>query len=64
MPLVSVARERYPNLPNVPAVVELPGFKGYVPVVWAGMVAPKGTSQTAVDRMARDRSCHSAATLA
>jgi tripartite-type tricarboxylate transporter receptor subunit TctC len=54
VPVAAVSRQRYPDLPNVPAVAELPGFKGFLPVVWAGMVAPKGTPQVAVDRMAHD----------
>jgi tripartite-type tricarboxylate transporter receptor subunit TctC len=54
VPVAAVSHERYPDLPDVPAVAELPGFKGYLPVVWAGMVGPKGMPQVAVDRVARD----------
>ncbi|MGE4240494.1 tripartite tricarboxylate transporter substrate binding protein [Ramlibacter sp.] len=55
VPVLAVSRQRYPELPNVPAAAELPGFgKSYLPVVWNGMVAPKGTPQHIVDRLARD----------
>lgn len=54
VPVLAVNKQRYANLPNVPALGELPGFKGDVPVVWAGMVAPKGTPQSVIDRVAKD----------
>jgi len=55
VPVLAVGKERYPELPNVPALAELPGFgKSYLPVVWNGMVAPKGTPQHIIDRVARD----------
>ncbi|WP_326536586.1 tripartite tricarboxylate transporter substrate binding protein [Pseudorhodoferax sp.] len=54
VPLAAVSRERYADLPNVPAVAELPGFKGYLPIVWHGMVAPKGMPRAAIERIARD----------
>ncbi len=54
VPILAVSKQRYPGLPNVPAMGELPGFKGFLPIVWNGMVAPKGTPQYAIDRFARD----------
>ena len=54
VPILAVSKQRYADLPNVPAVGELPGFQGYLPVVWNGMMAPKGTPLYIVERVARD----------
>jgi len=53
-PLAVLSAERYPNLPDVPTVVEAAGYKGYMPLLWAGLMAPKSMPATIVDRVAAD----------
>ena len=52
-PLAVISDARYPDLPNVPTVREL-GFTGYLPQLWAGISAPKGTPTAIVDKIGRD----------
>ena len=42
---------RLASLPNVPALGELPGLKGYSMVSWTGIFAPAGTPPAVVKRM-------------
>jgi tripartite-type tricarboxylate transporter receptor subunit TctC len=42
--------KRVPVLPNVPTMQEA-GVKGYVNVLWAGVLAPKGTPGAIVKRL-------------
>ena len=44
---------RSPQLPDVPTVIEsgVPGFEAYV---WMGLLAPRGTPASIVDRIYRD----------
>ena len=44
---------RSPQLPDVPTVIES-GVPGYEAYVWMGLLAPKGTSATIVDRLYRE----------
>ncbi len=54
VPLAAISKQRYANLPNVPTIFEVTNYRGYLPVLWAGMVMPKGTPAAVVDRVARD----------
>ncbi len=51
--IAALSHERYPNLPDVPTVFEA-GYKGYLPVLWAGLMAPKSMPTAVVDQVARD----------
>lgn len=53
-PLAAISKERYPNLPDVPTVYEAAGYQGYLPLLWAGFFAPKGTPAAVVERIHRD----------
>jgi len=48
--LAVTTEERVPVLPNVPTMQEA-GVKGYVNVLWAGVLAPKGTPGAIVKRL-------------
>lgn len=54
VPLAVVGAERSASLPNVPTIVEAAGYKGYLPLLWAGFFAPKGTPASVVERISRD----------
>ena len=43
--------QRLASLPNVPALGELPGLKGYEMVSWTGLFAPAGTPPAVVRRL-------------
>ncbi|MEC3768784.1 Bug family tripartite tricarboxylate transporter substrate binding protein [Cupriavidus sp. SS-3] len=53
-PLAAISTERYPNLPDVPTLSEAVGYKGYLPLLWAGVFVPKSTPSAVVARIARD----------
>ncbi|AQV97786.1 tripartite tricarboxylate transporter substrate binding protein [Cupriavidus necator] len=53
-PLAAISAERYPNLPEVPTLAEAVGYKGYLPLLWAGVFVPKDTPQAVVGRIAKD----------
>lgn len=53
LPLAVISEERYPELPQVPSVREL-GYKGFLPQIWAGFFAPKGTPVPILEKIARD----------
>ncbi|MES2999535.1 MAG: tripartite tricarboxylate transporter substrate binding protein [Pseudomonadota bacterium] len=53
-PLAAINAERYPNFPDVPTLAEATGYKGYIPLLWAGIFAPKGTPTPVVDKIGRD----------
>lgn len=44
---------RSPQLPDVPTIIEA-GVPGYEAYVWMGLLAPKGTPQSVIDRIYRD----------
>ena len=46
--------QRVPSLPEVPAVAETPGFKGFDIVSWTGLFAPAHTPAPIVDRLNRE----------
>ncbi|WPL81807.1 tripartite tricarboxylate transporter substrate binding protein [Bordetella hinzii] len=46
--LAVTTRERSPQLPDVPTVAEVPGFKGYEINTWNALLAPKGTPPEAI----------------
>ncbi|MCC6198495.1 MAG: tripartite tricarboxylate transporter substrate binding protein [Burkholderiales bacterium] len=54
VPLAVINAERYPNYPDIPTLAEAAGYKGYIPLWWAGMMAPKGTPPAVIDRISRD----------
>ena len=54
VPLAAVNPQRYANLPQVPTLQEAIGYSGYVPLLWAGMFAPRGTPAPVVDQIGRD----------
>ncbi len=57
-PMAAISAERYADLPSVPTLSEAVGYKGYLPLLWAGMFVPKSTPPAVVDRIARDlRAC-------
>ncbi|MGE4243119.1 Bug family tripartite tricarboxylate transporter substrate binding protein [Ramlibacter sp.] len=41
-PLVAVAEKRLPSMPNLMTLPEA-GYKGFIPVIWTAMMAPKDT---------------------
>jgi tripartite-type tricarboxylate transporter receptor subunit TctC len=45
------SRQRLPQLPNVPTLQEA-GVKGFEAATWYGLYAPKGTSQSVIDKLA------------
>jgi tripartite-type tricarboxylate transporter receptor subunit TctC len=49
--LAYAARARSPLMPEVPTVAEM-GLPGYEGILWIGMIAPAGTPQPIVDRLA------------
>ena len=49
--LAYAAKARSPLMPNVPTVAEM-GLPGYEGILWMGMIAPAGTPQAIVDRLA------------
>lgn len=54
VPLAAINAQRYGSLPEVPTLAEAVGYKGYLPLLWAGFFAPKGTSPAVVERIHRD----------
>lgn len=54
VPLAAISSQRSSSLPNVPTIYEAMNYSGYLPVLWAGMVMPKGTPSVVVERVARD----------
>ena len=52
-PIAVTGANRSPQLPDVPTIGEagVPGFEAYV---WMGLLAPKGTPQSVIDRIYRD----------
>src|SRR5262245_28917082 len=52
-PLGTGGKERSPILPDVPTIAEA-GVPGYEMANWWGIVAPAGTPQAIVDRLAKD----------
>jgi tripartite-type tricarboxylate transporter receptor subunit TctC len=46
--------KRLPGLPDVPAVAETPGFKGFDMVSWTGLFAPAQTPPAVVERLNRE----------
>jgi tripartite-type tricarboxylate transporter receptor subunit TctC len=52
-PLAVTGATRSPQLPDVPTVSES-GVAGYQAYVWMGLLAPKGTPATIVDKIHRD----------
>ena len=55
MPGIAVTDDkRLPTLPDVPAVAETPGFKGFDMVAWTGLFAPGQTPPAVVDRLNRE----------
>jgi tripartite-type tricarboxylate transporter receptor subunit TctC len=54
VPLAVIDKKRYPNLPNVPTLKEAVGYKGYLPLSWAGLMAPKNTPQKVINRVSQD----------
>jgi tripartite-type tricarboxylate transporter receptor subunit TctC len=49
--LAYASRTRSPLMPNVPTVIEL-GLPGYEGILWIGMMAPAGTPQPVLDKLA------------
>ena len=51
--IAAVSDKRFPDLPEVPTVVEA-GYSGFIPRVWTGVVAPTATPQPILDKINRD----------
>jgi tripartite-type tricarboxylate transporter receptor subunit TctC len=51
--LAVTTEKRVPVLPDVPTMQEA-GVKGYVNVLWAGVLAPRGTPDAVVKRLNRE----------
>ncbi len=51
-PLAALSEERYADMPEVPTVKEL-GYDGFVPEVWNGLFAPRGTPPEVLDEIAQ-----------
>ena len=51
--LAVTGAKREPHLPNVPTVMES-GVPGYEAYVWMGLLAPKGTPATIIEKIHRD----------
>lgn len=49
--LAVTTQKRSPQLPDVPALGELAGFKGYDINTWNALLAPKGTPQAVIDTL-------------
>ncbi|MFT3719587.1 Bug family tripartite tricarboxylate transporter substrate binding protein [Pseudorhodoferax sp.] len=52
-PIAVLSEERYPDLPGVPTVREM-GYRGFLPTVWSGVFAARGTPQRVLERIAAD----------
>jgi len=52
-PIAVTGANRSPQLPDVPTIIEA-GVPGYEAYVWMGLLAPKGTPQSIIDRVYRD----------
>ena len=52
-PLAVTGTTRSPQLPEVPTVIES-GVPGYEAYVWMGLLAPKGTPESIIDRLQRE----------
>ena len=52
-PIAVTGATRSPQLPDVPTIIEA-GVPGYEAYVWMGLLAPKGTPQSVIDRINRD----------
>ena len=46
--------KRLPTLPDVPAVAETPGFKGFDVAAWTGLFAPAQTPPAVIERLNRE----------
>ncbi len=51
--LAVVDRKRLAALPDVPTLAEAVGYKGFLPISWGGILAPKGTPAAVVNIIAR-----------
>ena len=51
--LAVASAKRWPGEPNIPTMEEA-GFPGFVMSSWTGLLAPAGTPQPVIDRMARE----------
>lgn len=51
--LAVVDRKRLAGLPDVPTLEEAVGYKGFLPISWGGIFAPKGTPAPVVNVIAR-----------
>ena len=49
--LAVTSPQRSPALPNVPAVAESPGFRGFQTDLWYGMLAPAKTDPRIIDKL-------------
>ncbi|MFT3721668.1 Bug family tripartite tricarboxylate transporter substrate binding protein [Pseudorhodoferax sp.] len=54
VPLAAVNPERYANLPQVPTLKEATGYGGYLPLLWAGFFAPRGTPAAVIQKIDQD----------
>lgn len=52
-PLAVIDKTRLAGLPDVPTLEEAIGYKGFLPVSWGGVFAPKGTPAAVVNIIAR-----------
>ena len=52
--LAVIDSKRLASLPDVPTLGEAVGYKGFLPISWGGIMAPKGTPTTVVNLIARD----------
>lgn len=53
-PLAVTGSKRAPQLPDVPTVAEAANLPGYATSFWFGLMAPKATPATALDRLQRE----------
>lgn len=53
-PLAVTSAHRVPTLPDIPAVAETDGLKGFEVTAWWGIYAPAGTPQTRVEKISAD----------